>query len=696
VRDTLSVFSQLHFRERMQKIGEWFERPFAVPSVLLFNAFFSYGILINRLGYYWDDFPLTYIKNVFGSDGLVRYFSTNRPYWGILYQITYRIFNQPWQWQLNALLWRWLSAVILWLLLREIWPKPKYIATLVSILFLVYPGFKQQHISVIYSNLFIILDCFILSLYFNIKAVRLSGGLKPNKKSLFWHAIALILSLFNLLALEYFFALDLLRPFLVWYAIKDEKYNRAKRIKITLVNWLPYLALWGLVTIWRVFFFSFQTHNYQMGMFQSLEVSPLNAISKLIKDIGTSLWVVIVSAWAQVFRSPNISELGLRTTIVTVFIILLMIGLTFWYFMQNRKNPSEKGGHWSIIFVGLLACILGGIPNWLTGLLPSVSFPNDRLTLPFILGVSLIIAGLISIVPIRLWMKFVIISVLIGLAVGTQFQVVNQFRRDWETQRRFFWQLAWRIPGLDHGTTLMVNDLPVTNYSDNSLTAPLNWFWAADNKSSEMAYLLLYPSQRLGKSLTSLNPETPIDVDYLATKFNGSTSKVVSVIYDPPACLRVLDKALDSDNRMLPLEMQAAAALSSREWIHSEGKPADAILPKDLYGQEPAHKWCYYFELADLARQNGKWIEVSSLGDVAYNINDYPNDPSEHFPFIEGYAHTGNWVRAYELTEQSLGITPLMNPLLCRLWQRIDGSTPISQEKESAIASINSLLKCSP
>jgi hypothetical protein len=84
----------------------------------------------------------------------------------------------------------------------------------------------------------------------------------------------------------------------------------------------------------------------------------------------------------------------------------------------------------------------------------------------------------------------------------------------------------------------MVNELPVTYFSDNSLTAPLNWFWAPNNTTQDMAYLLTYPSQRLGKSLISLAPGTPIAVDYLATKFNGNTSQTVTVNYEPPACLR--------------------------------------------------------------------------------------------------------------------------------------------------------------
>jgi hypothetical protein len=449
-----------------------------------------------------------------------------------------------------------------------------------------------------------------------------------------------------------------------------------------------------VVTVWRVFFFSFQTHNYQILFFQSFKNSPINAVISLIKDIGSSLWVVIVSAWVHVFRPANIIQLGLRTTIVTIIIILVITAITIWYLWQNRQGSLDQRDQWSIVIVGVIACLLGGVPWWLTGLPPSLNFPNDRFTLPFILGVSLILVGLLVLLPIRSWMKLVILGILIGFAVGSQFQIVNQFRRDWETQRRFFWQLAWRIPGLEHGTTLLVNDLPVIYYSDNSLTAPVNLFWSPDNTTQEMAYLLSYPSRRLGNSIASLEPGIPIKVDYLAANFNGNTSNVVSIFYDPPACLRVLDPALDSNNRMLSETMQAAAALSSTEWIHSEGPSAEDILPKNLYSPEPHHVWCYYYEIADLARQQEKWEDVAYLGDIAYNLNDYPNDPSEHFPFIEGYAHTGNWSRAKELTKQSQSVTPLMTPLLCQLWQRIDATTPDGQEKNTTIASVYSQLGC--
>jgi hypothetical protein len=69
------------------------------------------------------------------------------------------------------------------------------------------------------------------------------------------------------------------------------------------------------------------------------------------------------------------------------------------------------------------------------------------------------------------------------------------------------------------------------------------------------------------------------------------------------------------------------------------------------------------------------------MGDIAFNLDDYPNDPLERFPFIEGYAHVGKWDRAYELTEQSLSVSPTMAPLLCKLWQKINTDIEDSNEK---------------
>jgi hypothetical protein len=114
-----------------------------------------------------------------------------------------------------------------------------------------------------------------------------------------------------------------------------------------------------------------------------------------------------------------------------------------------------------------------------------------------------------------------------------------------------------------------------------------------------------------------------------------------------------------------------------------------------IYGPEPNHGWCYYFEQADLAAQLHDWQRVVSLGEIAFRLSDYPNDPVERFVFIEGYAHDANWPRALELSSAAYKVSkPYVGPLLCQLWQRIDAETPATPQKSSAVAKVKSMFAC--
>ena len=670
-------------------------RDVSVPLLLLGIAILAYGLLIPTLGFFWDDFPLSWIYDTYGVEGLQRYFSTNRPYWGLLFRLTMPMLGaSPLAWQLFGLFWRWLSAVLLWMLLRQIWKDKPQVALWASLFFLVYPGFQQQHIPIIYGHLFLVFCCYLLSVTLNLLAITSRSRWR-------WpaHVLALAFGLYQMLAMEYFFLLELLRPVIIWQALAGEGLSARARLKRTVLHWLPYLLAFGAAFIWRAFFFTFQTENYQMVFLEHLRQAPGAALAQLLANIGKSLWVVIIQAWGTVFRLPDVAVLGQKTTVLTAVVtlaaLLLVLGYLFLW-MRSRGDILNQKSRWAlgVVGLGLLALLLGGGPSWSIEVLPGLTFALDRFTLPFLLGVSLLLAGLLGWVPLHSWLRFALVGILVSLAVSQHFQVSNAYRRDWQTQQRFYWQLAWRIPNLEPRTILLVTELPVRYYTDNSLTAPLNWYWAGENNSQAMSYLLYYPQQRLGKNLQALEPGVPVIVDYLAAQFEGSTSQVVAITYQPPACLRVLDPGVDFDNKMLPEEMQAAALLSSTQWIGVNGMAAIDRLPAALYGEEPPYGWCYYFAQAELARQQGDWEQVAVLGDQAFALGDYPNDPAERLVFIEGYAHTGAWERAEQLSAEVQGITPMMEPVLCHLWARIAAEAPASPEKDAAVEQIFKANSC--
>ena len=374
-----------------------------------------------------------------------------------------------------------------------------------------------------------------------------------------------------------------------------------------------------------------------------------------------------------------------------------MGGLALFLLRQPANGYAAKDDRrwaWHALLIGALGLLIAGLPFWLTGLQIGLRFPNDRFSISFMLGACFFVTGLIGIIPLPRWSKHLLLAVLIAFGAGFQFQVANDFRRDWSVQQSFFWQMTWRMPALEPGTTLVSNELDIHN-TDNSTVAPVNWIYAPDNHSDQLSFMYYYPTIRLETGLQDFASGQPIEQSYLAATFNGSTEQIVPLIYDPPGCLRVLDSELEPDNIMVPALMRTAAENSDFTRIILMADEADAARPPAaIFGPEPEHRWCYYFQKADLARQMGDWEQVAQLGAEAFRLGDYPNDPAERLVFIEGFAHVENWPQALDLTYTSYQITDLMQPLLCRLWHRVDEDMPDSPEKQLTLGEVQANFGC--
>jgi hypothetical protein len=645
------------------------------PSItLLIAAILAYGLLIPQLGFYWDDLPMSWIRYQLGVDAMTKYFSTNRPIWALLYQVTTRILpHDPIYWQVFALFWRWIGAVTLWAIVKKIFPQRQKFALTLSLLFLLYPGFNQQWVSYLYSHFFIVLFFFLFSLL-----LMLRGRTIP----------ALIFSALNLWMMEYFFVLELIRPFIIWTSLRDISLAPRERFASTVKLWTPYLAVFALAVFSRVIIFNNQIYGFSIK--EEIVKAPVATITLLIQNIFSSLWTVTGAAWALIFQFPNPAIDGPRTSalygvVVVTVTALIMLG---WRKQDEGQEGSGREIKWAIA-LGVVMIILGGPPFWLTNVPVSLGFPANRATLSFMLGASFVLAGLLELIPSKI--RHTIAVAFVALAAGRQFLWANEFRRDWTYHKNLFWQMTWRAPGLEKNTIVLINE-ELEYYADNSLGAALNLIYAPDNHTDIVDYVLFYPTNRAG---LSLNVDVPVKYDFLAGTFSGNTSQAVVFYYSPPRCLRLLDPEIDSVNRLIPDDslLRDAALLSSTAPILSE---SIARIPA-MYGAEPVHGWCYYFEKADLARQIGDWEQVVMLGNKAFALDDHPNDPIERFVFIEGYAHAGDWETAVELSMDSYGVSKkFTGPLLCKLWDRIEREMEVTPEQNVTLDAVQSKLECSP
>jgi hypothetical protein len=66
-------------------------------------------------------------------------------------------------------------------------------------------------------------------------------------------------------------------------------------------------------------------------------------------------------------------------------------------------------------------------------------------------------------------------------------------------------------------------------------------------------------------------------------------------------------------------------------------KPAESI-----FGPEPAHLWCFYYQKAELALQNDNWQQIIALGNEVWKHDFHPQDAIEWMPFLQAYSFTGD------------------------------------------------------
>lgn len=670
-----------------------------VPLSLLLITTISFAPLIHSLGFYWDDWPSMWYLHFQGPQSFHDNFSVDRPLLAWIFRITTSMFGESTlAWQLFGIFTRWLTTLSFWWVLRLIWPRHSAQVAWTALLFAVYPSFHQQYIAVTYSNAFLVYVLFLLSFAAMILAIQ-----TPR-----WYWLLMLLSIatsgISMFIAEYFFGLELLRPLLLWYLQRDQKTNLMQKIKRITLQWIPYLFLMISFLVWRVFLHD--TPRAEITLFDQLASQPVQAILGLSATIIEDIFKVSVLAWWQTLN-PELWISAFRTGIFVIVaqmtIFISAAALSFFVISSLQKaqdkdteliDGSSSWGKQAII-AGGFALLVGGWPFWPTNLRIELFFPNDRFTTPLMVGASLLLGGFIALMPRRRLLSAILVSVLVGLAASMHFQGAIGYRQEWQALKNWFWQLSWRAPQIEPGTIILSGDLFLEYYSDNSLTAPLNWTYAPDNHSLDLSYLFMDIEARLGNDLAGIEPDLPIHSQYRSASFSGNTSQSILVFFAPPRCVKVMDPVDDLNLPYKPNYIRPALTLSNLDLIITNpGQSASP--PTQIFGQEPQHGWCFYFEKAELAVQMRDWEEVVRLSEKAFPFKEKfdRETASELIPFIRGFAQVGQWDTAYSLSMKAYQASPKMQNMLCSTWYYLMQSTSESQARQSFLAQLNASLSC--
>ncbi len=641
--------------------------------LLLLVSGLAYLPFVGHLGYFNDDWYEMFSVGARGPQVYHDLFSIDRPGRAYLMIPLYLLFGpNPLPYNLSAYLFRLLGGLsVLWIF-RMLWPQAKRKGLLASLFFLVFPGFLSQPNAIDFQS-------HIAALFFATFSIALTLQALLSSK-LPWRIALTLLSVFFGLAylsqMEYYIGFEIIRFIFIYLLAGRRPVAWPSRLWLAVKWWLPFCSIPVLFLGWRLFFFASARKatdiNVQLG---TLTGTPLHTLLawgvSLLQDVLDVIFlgwgIPLYQLWFGLTARQMLYGLGMAA---------IGIALTLWVFSRFPKDAELEAPPWirEVGWAALLVVIGGMLPITLSN--RAVTFPDySRYTLISLIGAVLILAALLD-----LWknhpVQNLMISLMVGLALLTHFSNGLNSARQEDATRTFWWQVSWRIPQMAAGTTLLA-ELPAGGVGeDYVIWGPANLIYYPESRNAQYVQPSIYASLLDQAAAVKVLSHQRQEYDNRRTIRTYANYRNVLILAQPSlaSCVQVMDgsqpefSSSESPIVMLLASYSKAGDILGMEKSHTPPQPG--------FGSEPAHDWCYYYEKASLARQQGDWQTVAGLADQASGQRLVPQDPIEWMPFLQAYAHFGNQARLKELAPD-ITADPFVAQQACRILtgMQLDAST---------------------
>jgi len=669
------------------------------PAFVLLIMFITYDLEVFKLGFFWDDWQVVYLSKLATPSAYWDHFVYDRPLSVWTYLVTVPFLGmRPLFWHLFTLLLRWLSVLGFCWAFRGLWPERTQQVRWMGVLLAVYPGFSQMPVSVAYSQHFISYALFTFSLGLMVWAVK-----RPER---YWRYTTpgVLFSLVQLLTMEYFFGLELVRPIMLWILQREKDEKLTRTVGKVLRHWTPYLLPLTVFILYR-FVFSAQLFPLLDAnpplLLMRMKSAPVTELFNLLEIAIRDSINVGLFAWLHPIRPENIS-LDSSASLFSWALGAVMAVLIGWAFLQTKQPETKEEPDKPDIFIlqgcilGLAAMLFGGLPIWTTDRMTTFNSWADRFSLPLMFGVVIVVVCVLEWAVQKKNRRVVVLSFLAGIAIAAHFRSIDAYRRHWEIQQQYYQQLVWRVPDMEEGTAILTPELSFSYVGFYSPGYAINHIYSEDFTSEDLPVWWISTSRWMGSNVfPKMEEDVPIIYTDRNLVFESNTSQGLPITFNHArGCLRVMDPIYEQAPRMSDYD-DPMWALTGPQHMDQILPPDgdDAVLPGEVYGQQPVD-WCYYFEKADLARQFGEWDTVITLAEEAESGGFSPLNGTEWIPFIEAYARQGDWAAAEQRTLDAVQLTAEMEPALCATWERIAAATEESPERVDTMQRVKSMLQC--
>jgi hypothetical protein len=640
--------------------------------LILVIAAVTYFPNLSRATIYRDDWYYTMDRLIGGPGTYQEMFSIDRPVRGPLFEAYYQLFGiQPFPYHMSSFLWRVAGGLAALWLFRQLWPRQRLACFMMALFFVLYPGYLRWMEG--FEDQPRILSSFLmaLSIALTLKAISTTG---TTSKIIAWTSS--ILTGWAYIALvDFSFGMEVFRWLCVFLLVTrgQEKLSFVKKCILTTRAWGIAALIPAGFLFWKLFLFHNERPATDIGLQLSyLVASPLLTGAWWLVRLFQSGVNVAVLAWGSPLFQ-NLFELTLSEIMIGVIISVVAVVLFLWVSFSiskmddadASKSDAVSSERWrpEAIWVGLAGVFAGVLPVIVAN--RYVLFGGySHYALPASLASAMAIVGIIFLINSRN-VRFVVASVLVLFAVLTHYTASLRVLHEEQIIADFWHQVVWRAPGIKAGTTLVVN-YPSVNYAEDvdAVAGPANfiYFPQQTNQIPAVYQLVALPQMAyitkdvLGGGDKSYGYRTHVgEIDY---------DKML-VISQPTenACVHMINsqwpRYSDQDSDQVLLLGQYS---KNQNILANVSAPR---LPEFIFGPEPDHSWCYYYQQAELALQEGNWEKIVQIGDQVNQLELHPNDRIEWAPFLQAYAIKGD-EKSFKATVVKIDSSPFVRREACR------------------------------
>jgi len=603
---------------------------------------------LSQFSYYRDDWYYAYDGYIAGHSIFNVMFASDRPARGIFFGIYYFLFGaHPLPYHLGIYLWRLLGAYAALWLFHLLWSRQRAANFAMSLLFLVYPGFLWWVQGIEYQPMVASVALHTLSFALTLAAIRTQ--VKTQQAAL-W-ASSIFTGLAAIALVDYAIGMEAFRILCIFLA-QPRRALRASIIPLT----IPISFL-----LWKLFLFEGDRKatdiTYQLG---DLLREPLATSLLWGKNLMNSALNVSFLAWWTPLRTHYFfvekDSLWLGLTLATLVLALSLVALRQLSAPQPDSQPEAESKPENFP----LQAIALGLAGTVFGLLPVVMANRfvifkaySHYALPASLAGVILVVGLIHLLSTKR-LQIILVSLLVGVAALTHRGLALKAADEQSTVRDFWWQVYWRIPQIQEGTTIAAV-YPNINYETDTdiVWGPANFLYYPNPQPG--ADFVKYPlgATRLDEQgiQNILGVDEKVSETYRShTMFLNYRRVLVMSQSSVASCVHVIDSRWVEQSQHDTEQTAQLFPRSKIEFALTEGETPQPL--RFVFGAEPTHGWCYFYQKAELARQRGDWESVSALGAEAVRLNLVPADPIEWMPFLQAYAVLGETQKLESLAAQ--------------------------------------------